>query len=173
MYSRERILAAIDYKEPEGLPVDLGATPSSGISAIAYCHRIRHMGYSSLPTIVCDVMQELAQPDDRILDYFQTETVDIGRTFNEREMNWVKIKLLDGPIVEFPAWFRPVVQPDGTWDAMDGEGERIATYLMRWGKYTGLAWYTARRITPPIRIFGSNFASGPRLFEVRPTGHWW
>ena len=36
MNSRERILAAIDHKEPDRIPIDLGATPSSGISAIAY-----------------------------------------------------------------------------------------------------------------------------------------
>jgi hypothetical protein len=36
MTSRERVLAAIGHTEPDGVPVDLGATPSSGISAIAY-----------------------------------------------------------------------------------------------------------------------------------------
>ena len=32
----ERILATIAHEEPDCVPVDLGATPSSGISAIAY-----------------------------------------------------------------------------------------------------------------------------------------
>ncbi len=36
MTSRERILAAIEHRQPDRVPVDLGATPSSGISAIAY-----------------------------------------------------------------------------------------------------------------------------------------
>jgi uroporphyrinogen decarboxylase len=36
MNSRERVLTAIRHQEPDGVPVDLGATPSSGISAIAY-----------------------------------------------------------------------------------------------------------------------------------------
>ena len=36
MTSRERVLAAIAHKEPDRVPVDMGATPSSGISAIAY-----------------------------------------------------------------------------------------------------------------------------------------
>ena len=36
MNSRERVLAAIAHQEPDGVPVDLGAPASSGISAIAY-----------------------------------------------------------------------------------------------------------------------------------------
>ncbi|HEB78505.1 MAG TPA: methyltransferase, partial [Methylothermaceae bacterium] len=36
MTSRERILASVRHREPDRVPVDLGSTPSSGISAIAY-----------------------------------------------------------------------------------------------------------------------------------------
>jgi len=36
MTSRERVFAAIAHQTPDRIPVDLGATPSSGISAIAY-----------------------------------------------------------------------------------------------------------------------------------------
>ena len=36
MTPRERVLAAINHKEPDYIPLDLGGTPSSGISAIAY-----------------------------------------------------------------------------------------------------------------------------------------
>ena len=43
MNSRQRVLNAIKHIEPEGLPVDLGATPSSGISAIAYDNLLHHI----------------------------------------------------------------------------------------------------------------------------------
>ncbi|RPH57516.1 MAG: methyltransferase, partial [Chloroflexi bacterium] len=43
MTSRERVLAAIAHREPDGLPVDLGATPSSGISASAYYNLKQHL----------------------------------------------------------------------------------------------------------------------------------
>ena len=36
MTSRERVMAAIGHKQPDHVPLDLGGTPSSGISAIAY-----------------------------------------------------------------------------------------------------------------------------------------
>jgi uroporphyrinogen decarboxylase len=47
MNSRERILAAISHREPDKVPVDLGATPSSGISALAYHRLKRHLGLGS------------------------------------------------------------------------------------------------------------------------------
>ena len=44
MNSRERVRAAIRHQEPGRVPVDLGATPSSGISAIVYGNLQRHLG---------------------------------------------------------------------------------------------------------------------------------
>jgi len=44
MNSRERILAAINHKEPDRVPVDIGATPSSGISLVAHKNLVKHIG---------------------------------------------------------------------------------------------------------------------------------
>ena len=55
MNSRERVMAAIDHKEPDYVPLDLGATPSSGISAIAYNNLKKHMGITDGHTRVYDV----------------------------------------------------------------------------------------------------------------------
>ena len=46
MTSRERVLAAINHQEPDRVPVDFGATPSSGISAVAYSNLIQYLGLS-------------------------------------------------------------------------------------------------------------------------------
>ena len=66
----DRILAAIEHRQPDRVPVDLGATPSSGISAIAYGNLKRHLGISAGQTRVYDVVQQLAQPEDVVLDRF-------------------------------------------------------------------------------------------------------
>ena len=60
MNSRERILAAIEHREPDRVPVDLGSTPSSGISAIAYGNLKQHLGLTQGNTLVYDVVQQLA-----------------------------------------------------------------------------------------------------------------
>ena len=90
MTSRERVLAAIAHREPDRVPVDLGATPSSGISAIAYGRLKRHLGLTGGHTRVYDVVQQLAQPEDEILDRFRIDAVDLGRTFDARDDDWYR-----------------------------------------------------------------------------------
>lgn len=127
MNSRERILAAINHQEPDGLPVDLGATPSSGISAIAYHNLKLHLDMQGGHTRVYDVVQQLAQPEEALLDHFRIDAIDIGRAFDERDEDWYDIALPNGIPVQFPAWFKPVRQPDGAWDAFAPDGTRIAS----------------------------------------------
>ena len=127
MNSRERILAAINHQEPDGLPVDLGATPSSGISAIAYHNLKLHLDMQGGHTRVYDVVQQLAQPEEAILDHYRIDAIDIGRSFNERAEDWYDIALPNGIPVQFPAWFKPARQPDGAWDALAPDGTRIAS----------------------------------------------
>ena len=126
MTSRERILAAIDHREPDRVPVDLGATPSSGISAVAYGRLKQHLAIRDGHTRVYDVVQQLAQPEEAILDRFGIDVVDIGRTFNSRDEDWHDTTLYDGQAAQYPAWFRPEPQVDGSWIARHASGVEIA-----------------------------------------------
>jgi len=126
MSPRERVLASINHEEPDQVPVDLGSTPSSGISAIAY-HRLKvGLGINEGSTRVYDVVQQLAQPEDRVLDMFGIDTIDVGRTFNVDDRDWYDIALPDGTPCQFPAWFKPLRGPD-TWRVVDPNGDTIAT----------------------------------------------
>ena len=127
MTARERVLAAIHHQEPDRVPIDLGATPSSGISTIAYHNLKQHLGLTSGHTRVYDVVQQLAQPEDDLLERFHVDVVDVGRMFNAWDEDWHNITLPTGQEVQFPAWFRPVEQSNGAWDVFDADGARIAT----------------------------------------------
>jgi uroporphyrinogen decarboxylase len=127
MNSREKVIAAIEHRQPDGVPVDLGATPSSGISAVAYTRLKQHLGLTGGHTRVYDVVQQLAQPEEEILARFGIDAVDIGRTFNERDADWTDTLLPNGTAVQFPTWFQPARQPDGSWDVFAADGVRIAT----------------------------------------------
>lgn len=127
MNSRERVLAAIAHQEPDGVPLDLGATTSSGISAIAYAGWKEYAGLPGGHTRVYDVVQQLAQPEDEVLDCLGVDVVDIGRAFNGEDAAWRPFTLPNGLAVEFPAWFQPVAQPDGSWRAYAPDGTHIAT----------------------------------------------
>ncbi|MDX1285129.1 MAG: uroporphyrinogen decarboxylase family protein [Draconibacterium sp.] len=126
MNSRERILAAVAHKEPDKVPVDLGATPSSGISAIAYSNLLKHIGKEYLPVQIYDVVQQLAQPQDEILDLFGVDAVDIGRAFNQNPDEWQPTTLVNGNKAYYPNWFNPVKNEIGEWIASKPEGNPIA-----------------------------------------------
>jgi len=126
MNSRERILAAIEHRQPDKVPVDLGATPSSGISAIAYGNLKKHLGLTQGGTLVYDVVQQLAQPEDAVLDRFKIDVVDIGRAFNTEAAAWQPTTLMDGQSALYPAWFHPERQADGSFIARMPDGLDIA-----------------------------------------------
>jgi len=126
MTPRECVLAAIEHREPDAVPVDLGATPSSGISATAYGKLKQHLGMDGGHTRIYDVVQQLAQPEDAILDRFGVAVVDVGRTFNDRDQDWYEIRLADGQRAQYPAWFKPEAKADGTFIARNRHGLDIA-----------------------------------------------
>lgn len=126
MNSRERIMAAINHEEPDRIPVDLGATPSSGISATAYSRLKQYLGVMDGQVRVYDVVQQLAQPEEIILEGFGIDVLDIGRSFNTKDADWYYIHLAGGEIAQYPAWFKPVQQEDGSWIAFHEDGTSIA-----------------------------------------------
>ena len=129
MTSRERVLSAIAHKQPDRVPVDMGATPSSGISAIAYSNLLKHLGRTELPVQIYDVVQQLAQPDMSIIDQFGIDVLDIGRTFNLQPSDWQETILANGDKALYPAWFNPVFQPNGSYHCYDTDGKRLLAMM--------------------------------------------
>ncbi|NQU51689.1 MAG: methyltransferase [Bacteroidetes bacterium] len=126
MNSRERVLSAVAHKEPDKVPVDLGSTPSSGISAIAYSNLLKYLNMEHLPVQVYDVVQQLAQPHDEILELFGIDVLDVGRTFNVKPEHWHPTELSNGDKAFYPAWFNPVKNDNADWIASDKTGQPIA-----------------------------------------------
>ena len=123
MNSREKVIASINHTMPDKIPVDLGSTPSSGISAIAYDNLKKYMGMDH-PTLIYDVVQQLAQPHDDILDKFGVDVVDLGRVFNSSPEDWYQITMSNGKEAFYPEWFRPELDLEGSWIGKDKDGKR-------------------------------------------------
>ncbi len=126
MTSQERVMAAICHRQPDCVPLDLGATPSSGISAIAYNRLKEYLGMTGGQTRIYDVVQQVAQPEMEVLDRFGVDVIDIGRTFDQEDEDWHETVLADGSIGYYPNWFHPQRQPSGDYLVYDGEGTQIA-----------------------------------------------
>ena len=122
MNSRERILAAINHQQPDRVPIDLGAHGSSGLSFVAYHNLVRFLGLNHLPNQVHDVVQQLTQPPMELLDFFGADVVDVGRQFNQVSGYWHEIELLKSVPAQYPHWFKPEKQPDGSWLAPNKDG---------------------------------------------------
>jgi uroporphyrinogen decarboxylase len=82
MDSRSRLLASINHKQPDKVPIDLGSSTVTGISAIAYNNLKAYLNISS-PTRVFDVVQQLANVDMKIIDMFGVDALDINRVTTE------------------------------------------------------------------------------------------
>ena len=85
------MLAAMAHREPDRVPVDLGATPSSCISVAAYDRWMRASGLDGDAPRVYDVVQQLAEPAEPVLAYCRVDVIDIGRAFH-RAGDWVEGK---------------------------------------------------------------------------------
>lgn len=162
MTSRQRVLASVRHQEPDRVPIDMGGTPSSGISAIAYHNLKEYLGIDRGHTRVYDVVQQLAQPEEMILDRFGVDVLDIGRTFNTGDEDWYDITLPQGIEVQFPAWFQPVQQADGSWDAFAPDGTRIATMPVG-------ATFFDQTYFPYLEGYPDDFAG---LAQEMPKIHW-
>ncbi len=120
MTSQERIISSINHRQPDKVPVDLASSTVTGISAIAYNNLKRHLGFSR-PSRVFDVIQQLANVDVDILDLIGADALDINRLSAEHGQ-WHQAVLADGSIAEYPEWFSPVRDADGSWFTTDADG---------------------------------------------------
>jgi len=127
--SRERILAAINHQGSDRVPIDLSATPSSGISAIAYSNLLKHLNRQELPVKIYDVVQQLAQPDLSILDQFGVDVLDIGRKFNDQPSDWSPVTMANGATAFYPKWFHPTQIKDGSYQTYDDDGKRMLSRM--------------------------------------------
>jgi len=125
MKPKERLLTAIAHKEPDRIPIDLGATPSSGISMVAWQNLLRYLGSEHLQTWVYDVVQEVVQPEMEILDQFGVDILDVGRNFNQVPGYWHKLEIIKGFPGWYPKWFKVQEQQDGSWLAFNDLDEAI------------------------------------------------
>ena len=70
MTSRERVLAALQHRGSDCVPIDCGGMRSSGMHAVAYGHLKDYLGITEGHVDVFDVRQQLAIIEKPVLERF-------------------------------------------------------------------------------------------------------
>ncbi len=68
MNSRERVLLALNHKEADRVPLDLGGTVVTGISVKAYLSLRRYLGLPEITPTFVDIIQQIATVDDDVVN---------------------------------------------------------------------------------------------------------
>ena len=125
MTSRERVLAALNHRETDRVPVDFGGHRSSGIAALAYSKLKNALGIASGDIYVYDMVQQLAIVEPEVLDAVGADVVELGRGFMLDAADWKPWVLPDGTPCKIPAYV-DVEKRGGDWYLVAADGTDLA-----------------------------------------------
>ncbi|MDR1174449.1 MAG: methyltransferase [Treponema sp.] len=103
MTHRERVMASLNFKQPDRVPIDFNAHRSSGISVVAYRELRKYLDLPPSPLYVYDLIQQLAIIEQDVLDLFDVDTFQLGCDFDKFPEYWKDFALEDGTPCKVPA----------------------------------------------------------------------
>ncbi len=129
MTSRERVLKAVNFEQPDRVPIDLGAFRATGINAVAYDALKKRLGIHT-PTKIHDTMQILAEVEPEVLDRLHGDVLPLDAI----DAGWVRQpasagvskRLFCGMEVHFPPGTDITEEPDGSWAQRNVDGDVFA-----------------------------------------------
>jgi uroporphyrinogen decarboxylase len=136
---RERVLTSLLHKEPDRIPIDLSGHRSSGISAIAYARLLKYIGMPDLLIRVYEPIQQLAIVDEKILDLFNVDTIELGRAFAAEDKYWKEWQLPDGTPCLLPVWIN--IEKSGNGWVIKSPSNRIIAHMPEGCLYFEQAYY--------------------------------
>ncbi|MGA2865540.1 MAG: uroporphyrinogen decarboxylase family protein [Verrucomicrobiota bacterium] len=128
--SRQRVRMALNHEAPDRVPVDLGASRITGISAIAYRRLLQHLGLPE-EVRVYDIKQQLADPSPAVLARLGADVLSLHRLAPTTGMSflaldrWKPGRLTDGSPCLLPAACEEIVAADGQFQVL-WQGETYA-----------------------------------------------
>ncbi len=78
MNSRERVLSALNHKEPDRVPFDIGGTVVTGINVKAYQALRDYLGLPRIKPTIVDIVQQLAQVDNDVMDRLGVDVKNVS-----------------------------------------------------------------------------------------------
>lgn len=139
MTSQERVLASLNHRQPDRVPIDLSAHRSSGIAAIAYPKVRAALGLEPRTVYVYDPVQQLAIIDEDVLERFGIDVTEIGRAFCHEEKWWTDWTLPDGTPCKMPVWAKP--ERNGSEWVVRAPKGHIMARMPEWSVTFDQAWW--------------------------------
>ena len=93
MTSRDRLLTALNHREPDRIPLDIGSTQVTGIAIRAYERLREHLGLPGVEVNNCDTIQQIALPD---ADFVARWGIDVLGLYPLNAHNWNVVNEDDG-----------------------------------------------------------------------------
>lgn len=125
MTNRERLIAAMDRKPIDKVPLDFGSTRSGGISALAYNDLLAYKGIDE-ETYIYDIQQQLAWPGEWLLDQYDVDVVDAGRAFLRDKEAWVPFTHSKNESGWIPAYHKIEKDEEGNIILYTKKGTKVA-----------------------------------------------
>ncbi len=76
--SRERVKLALDHREPDRIPFDVGGTGMTGVHITAYRNLRQHLGLPSVEIGIDDIIQQLATIDEDMNERLKTDCRNVA-----------------------------------------------------------------------------------------------
>ncbi len=168
MTSRERVLAALNHRTPDRVPLDISGHRSSGIHAIAYARLRKHLGLPPRPLRVYDIIQQMAVVDPDVLDLFGVDTIELGRGFALEDRHWHDWVLPDGTPCQVPIWIKP--ERDGSRWILRSPSGRILAQMPDGALYFEQTYYTFMEGEENFDDLGTAFAESMWTGFASPPG---
>jgi uroporphyrinogen decarboxylase len=155
MTSRGRVLAAIERREPDRVPIDLGGH-ISGISRFAYARLLKRLELD-LPIRIYDQIQQLADPDEEVL---QRLGVDFRYIHANPPDGFQEVK--------------DIVPYDPSQETEDGysSGELQHTFVDQWGIIYRRAAFYYDMVSHPLQGKGLEEVKRYRFPDPGDPGRW-
>lgn len=130
MNSRQRVQAVLEHRQPDRVPLDLGATPVSGMHASCVYLLRQSLGLDQpmTPVKVVEPYQMLGEIAPDLMESLGVDTVGLGRRenmFGYENTDWRPWTLFDGTPVLVPGDFNTQPEPNGD-ILMYPQGDRSA-----------------------------------------------
>jgi len=117
MNSKERVLASLNHQQPDKIPLDLGATPVTGIHVLAVENLRKHYGLEQKPIRVIEPYQMLGEIEDDLMEILGIDVIGLSpgnNMFGIRNYGEMKeFKTFWGQTVLFPKGFNTTYDENG------------------------------------------------------------